>query len=172
MSGQCALDITGNLRDASEIDFYESKSDAKALPAKSTGCSRTLTSPYDLLRDVPKPPCNIHKSVIVPHSKNASDTAPKPTEDGHLNGITDSCSITNAVAISGKGKMEVREHIQPAGQRIGVRSREKVLEPIHINPVGVEENAGIGRNILRLVDLWALKKNVTGASHCRGSART
>ncbi|KAJ6569196.1 hypothetical protein B0H19DRAFT_1065962 [Mycena capillaripes] len=37
MSDQCALDATGNLRDASEIDFYESESDAKALPAKSTG---------------------------------------------------------------------------------------------------------------------------------------
>ncbi|KAJ7903168.1 hypothetical protein B0H13DRAFT_1882230 [Mycena leptocephala] len=35
MSDQCTLDANGNLRDASEIDLYESESDTKALPAKS-----------------------------------------------------------------------------------------------------------------------------------------
>ncbi|KAJ7817018.1 hypothetical protein B0H13DRAFT_1923190 [Mycena leptocephala] len=36
MSDQCAPDANGNLKDASEIDFYESESDTKALAAKST----------------------------------------------------------------------------------------------------------------------------------------
>ena len=35
MSDQCALDANGKLKDASEIDFYESESDAKAIAAKS-----------------------------------------------------------------------------------------------------------------------------------------
>ncbi|KAJ6576373.1 hypothetical protein B0H10DRAFT_1963450 [Mycena sp. CBHHK59/15] len=42
MTDQCALDANGNLRDASEIDFYESESDTKALPAKS-GVNLTQT---------------------------------------------------------------------------------------------------------------------------------
>ncbi|KAJ7443763.1 hypothetical protein B0H11DRAFT_1931431 [Mycena galericulata] len=32
MSDQCALDSGGQLKDASEIDFYDSESDEKALP--------------------------------------------------------------------------------------------------------------------------------------------
>ncbi|KAJ7829794.1 hypothetical protein B0H13DRAFT_2434892 [Mycena leptocephala] len=44
MSDQCALDANGKLIHTSEIEFYESESDAKALPAKSTGqCSDYYT---------------------------------------------------------------------------------------------------------------------------------
>jgi hypothetical protein len=34
MSDQCALDANGKLKDASEIDLYESESDSKAIAAK------------------------------------------------------------------------------------------------------------------------------------------
>ncbi|KAJ7440565.1 hypothetical protein B0H11DRAFT_2252899 [Mycena galericulata] len=37
MSDQCAQDSDGNLKDASEITFYESESDEKALPAVPSG---------------------------------------------------------------------------------------------------------------------------------------
>ncbi|KAJ7851950.1 hypothetical protein B0H14DRAFT_3451075 [Mycena olivaceomarginata] len=40
MSDQCALDANGNFKDASEIEFYDSESDAKALPAKYTELHR------------------------------------------------------------------------------------------------------------------------------------
>ncbi|KAJ6608864.1 hypothetical protein B0H10DRAFT_1955084 [Mycena sp. CBHHK59/15] len=36
MSDQCARNANGNLKDASEIEFYESESDAKPLPTKLT----------------------------------------------------------------------------------------------------------------------------------------
>ncbi|KAJ7429252.1 hypothetical protein B0H11DRAFT_2266386 [Mycena galericulata] len=40
MSDQCALNADGSLRDASEIDFYESESDTKTLPASSAELRR------------------------------------------------------------------------------------------------------------------------------------
>ncbi|KAK6984730.1 hypothetical protein R3P38DRAFT_3231413 [Favolaschia claudopus] len=36
MTDQCALDTNGNLKDASEIGFYKSETNAKAISAKST----------------------------------------------------------------------------------------------------------------------------------------
>ncbi|KAJ6491224.1 hypothetical protein DFH09DRAFT_1105053 [Mycena vulgaris] len=40
MSDQCARDANGNLKDASDIDFYGSESDTKALPQKTTELRR------------------------------------------------------------------------------------------------------------------------------------
>ncbi|KAJ7909897.1 hypothetical protein B0H13DRAFT_2329947 [Mycena leptocephala] len=40
MSDQCALDANGKLKDASQIDVYESESDTRAIAAKSTGLRR------------------------------------------------------------------------------------------------------------------------------------
>ena len=37
MTDQCTIDANGNLKDASGIVFYESESDAKAIPANMNG---------------------------------------------------------------------------------------------------------------------------------------
>ena len=42
-SDQCAVDISGGLKNASEIDFYESESDIRPIQKLSSGISNTAS---------------------------------------------------------------------------------------------------------------------------------
>ncbi|KAK7056101.1 Transposase-like protein [Favolaschia claudopus] len=104
MTDQCALDTNDNLKDTSEIGFYESETNAKAISAKSTELHRSgrkrQADNFALYLRAEKADNNGNPIVEAP--KKSRSTAPRNEEDknyddngNEISGLADVCDSSD-----------------------------------------------------------------------------